>query len=60
VSGFSLDTVTGVRTPWKNFSPSDVAGVTSVGCPRIAADEQHYIFGYTRNLSDLFLVEHLQ
>jgi tRNA A-37 threonylcarbamoyl transferase component Bud32 len=57
---FRLDTVTGVRTPWKTFSPSDVAGVTSVGCPRIAADEQHYIFGYTRNLSDLFLVEHLQ
>jgi hypothetical protein len=30
-----------------------------VSCPRIAGDEQHYGFGYTRNLSDLFLVEHL-
>jgi len=29
-------------------------------CPLIAADEQHYVFGYTRNLSDLFLVEHLK
>jgi len=37
-----------------------VAGVTGVACPRIAGDEQHYVFGYIRNLSDLFLVEHLQ
>ena len=51
---------TGTRTLWKAFSPSDVAGVTSVACPRIAADEQHYVFGYVRNLSDLFLVEHLK
>jgi len=55
-----LDVQTGTRTPWKAFSPSDVAGVTSVACPRIAADEQHYVFGYVRNLSDLFLVEHLK
>jgi eukaryotic-like serine/threonine-protein kinase len=55
-----LDVQTGTRTPWKTFSPSDVAGVTSVACPRIAADEQHYVFGYVRNLSDLFLVEHLK
>jgi hypothetical protein len=34
--------------------------VTSVACPRIAADEKHYVFGYVRNLSDLFLVEHLK
>ena len=55
-----LDVQTGTRTAWKAFSPSDVAGVTSVACPRIAADEQHYVFGYVRNLSDLFLVDHLK
>ena len=54
-----LDVNTGGRTPWKTFSPSDVAGVTGVRCPDLAADEQHYAFGYIRNLSDLFLVEHL-
>jgi eukaryotic-like serine/threonine-protein kinase len=51
---------TGTRTAWKTFSPTDVAGVVGVACPRLAADEQHYVFGYVRNLSDLFLVEHLK
>jgi Tol biopolymer transport system component/predicted Ser/Thr protein kinase len=51
---------TGARTPWKTVAPTDVAGVAGVACPRIAADEEHYVFGYTRNLSDLFLVEHLK
>ncbi|HZQ23364.1 MAG TPA: protein kinase [Terriglobales bacterium] len=55
-----LEIQTGNRTPWKTFSPADVAGVVGVACPRIAADEQHYVFGYVRDLSDLFLVEHLK
>jgi serine/threonine protein kinase len=56
----SLNIQTGVRTPWKVFSPSDTAGVVGSSCPHISGDEQHYVFGYTRNLSDLFLVEHLK
>jgi serine/threonine protein kinase/Tol biopolymer transport system component len=55
-----LDLQTGARTPWKTFSPVDVAGVVAASCPLIADDEEHYVFGYTRNLSDLFLVEHLK
>jgi serine/threonine protein kinase/Tol biopolymer transport system component len=55
-----IDLQSGSRTPWKIFTPSDVAGVVGAACPLIAADEQHYVFGYTRNLSDLFLVEHLK
>ena len=55
-----LDLQTGARTPWKTVSPADVAGVTGVSCPRLAADEEHYAFGYVRDLSDLFLVEHLK
>jgi serine/threonine protein kinase/Tol biopolymer transport system component len=55
-----LDLSTGARTPWRTVAPADVAGVVGVACPRIAADEEHYVFGYTRNLSDLFLVEHLK
>jgi serine/threonine protein kinase len=57
---WQLDLQTGARSAWKTVSPSDVAGVTGVACPRIAADEKHYVFGYVRNLSDLFLVEHLK
>jgi Tol biopolymer transport system component len=59
-SVWKLDLQTGARTPWKTVSPADVAGVTGVSCPRLAADEQHYVFGYVRDLSDLFLVEHLR
>jgi eukaryotic-like serine/threonine-protein kinase len=55
-----LDLATGNRTPWKTVAPADIAGVVGVGCPRLAVDEQHYVFSYTRNLSDLFLVEHLK
>jgi eukaryotic-like serine/threonine-protein kinase len=55
-----LDLQTGKRTEWKTVHPADSAGVAGVACPRIAADEQHYVFGYVRNLSDLFLVEHLK
>jgi serine/threonine protein kinase/Tol biopolymer transport system component len=55
-----LDLQTGVKTLWKSFSPADIAGVVGSSCPLISADEQHYVFGYTRNLSDLFLVEHLK
>ena len=55
-----LDVQTGVRTAWKTFSVSDVAGVVGAACPLLAADEEHYVSGYTRNLSDLFLVEHLK
>jgi len=57
---FRLDLQTGARTPWKKVAPPDVAGVVGVSCPRIAADEEHYVFGYTRTLSDLFLVDHLK
>jgi eukaryotic-like serine/threonine-protein kinase len=55
-----IDLQTGARTPWKTLAPPDVAGVVGVSCPRISADEQYYVFGYTRNLSDLFLVDHLR
>jgi len=55
-----LDVQTGARTPWRTFSVSDTASVIGAACPLISADEEHYVFGYTRNLSDLFLVEHLK
>ena len=55
-----LDVQTGARTLWKTFSVSDIAGVTGTSCPLLSADEGHYVFGYTRNLSDLFLVEHVK
>jgi hypothetical protein len=55
-----LDLRTGGRTAWKTFRPADVAGMVAVSCPSFSADGQHYVFAYGRNLSDLFLVEHLE
>jgi len=55
-----LDVQSGARTIWKTFSVPDSAGITSVACGVLAADDEHYVFGYVRSLSDLFLVEHLK
>jgi eukaryotic-like serine/threonine-protein kinase len=57
---FRLDIRTGTHVPWRSFSAADTAGVIGSSCPLLSADEQHYVFGYTRSLSDLFLVEHLK
>jgi serine/threonine protein kinase/Tol biopolymer transport system component len=55
-----IDLQSGVMTPWKTFSPSNVAGLVSANCPGFSADEQHYVFGYTWILSDLFMVDNLK
>jgi eukaryotic-like serine/threonine-protein kinase len=55
-----LDLQNATTTPWKTFSPADTAGLVQAGCPGFSADEQHYVFGYTRMLSDLFMVENLK
>lgn len=57
---FRLDLQNRTRTAWKTFSPSSIAGLVSANCPGISADEQHYVFGYTWILSDLFMVENLK
>jgi len=55
-----LDIQTGARSPAKIYGPTDIAGIVGVACPSFADDEVHYVLGYTRSLSDLFLVEHLK
>jgi len=55
-----LDVQSGTKTPWKSFSPAGVAGLVAANCPGFSDDEQHYVFGYTWILSDLFLVENLK
>jgi hypothetical protein len=55
-----LDLQTGANTPWKTFSPSNIAGLVAANCPGFSEDQEHYVFGYTWILSDLFLVENLK
>ena len=55
-----LDLVTGKRTDWKQIAPADAAGVDAIGGIGITPDEKSYVYSYTRNLSDLYVVEGLK
>ena len=55
-----VDLATGKRSEWKRLEPADAAGVDSVGGINITPDEKSYVFAYTRQLSDLYVVEGLK
>jgi eukaryotic-like serine/threonine-protein kinase len=57
---YRFDTVTGKKEPWKEFVPSDRAGVYSVGPYDITPDGKYYAYSYVRDLSDLYIVEGLK
>jgi hypothetical protein len=50
----------GKREKWKDLVPSDTAGVAFIRPPLITPDGEHYVYSYTRNLSELFLVSGLR
>jgi hypothetical protein len=50
----------GHREKWKDLVPSDVAGVAFLRPPLITPDGNHYVYSYTRILSELFLVSPLR
>jgi Tol biopolymer transport system component len=55
---YLLDVATGRQQFWKALGPSDTAGMRSIG-PIVFAGE-NYVYGYTRQLSDLFLTSGLR
>ncbi len=55
-----VDTTTGKRKVWKQIVPADAAGVDNVGNILFTPDMKSYVYSYTRNLSDLYLVEGLR
>lgn len=57
---FRIDVATGQRTFWRSFEPADAAGIDTIRGVLISADETSYVYGYTRTLSDLYLVEGLK
>ncbi|MBV9087338.1 MAG: PD40 domain-containing protein, partial [Acidobacteriaceae bacterium] len=57
---FRLVVATGQRTPWKELLPADPAGVETLGPLLITPDGKNYVYGYHRNLADLYLVEGLK
>jgi len=50
----------GHRERWKDLVPSDVAGVAFIRPPLITPDGSHYVYSYTRILSELYLVKGLR
>jgi serine/threonine protein kinase len=55
-----VEIATGKRKVWKQIVPADAAGVDNVGNILFTADMKSYVYSYTRNLSDLYLVEGLK
>jgi eukaryotic-like serine/threonine-protein kinase len=52
-----LDTVTGLRTPWKTVKPADPVGLEAINRVFVTPDGAGYCYGYLRTLSDLFVIE---
>ena len=57
---YKVNLSTGKRSLWKTLAPADLVGVIGVDSIRVSADEQSYCYSYTRNISDLYLVEGLR
>jgi Tol biopolymer transport system component len=57
---FRLNIVTGQRQLFKEVNPLDVAGLCGLSNIRLSADGRGYVYGYTRMLSDLYLVKGLR
>ena len=55
-----LDVATGQHTPVTTLAPGEMDGVTSVRGVTFAPDGDHYVFGYPRLLSELFVVDGLK
>ncbi len=57
---YRVDTQAGKRTLWKDLMPTDPAGVENIGPILLTPDAKTCVFGYHRNLADLYLVEGLK
>jgi len=57
---FRVDVSTGQRTFWRSFEPADSAGIDTIRGVLLSADNKAYVYGYSRTLSDLYLVQGLK
>jgi eukaryotic-like serine/threonine-protein kinase len=55
-----VDVATGQRSPWRSFEPADAAGIDTIRGVLLSADNKAYVYGYSRTLSDLYLVQGLK
>jgi hypothetical protein len=57
---YRIDTSTKKRELWRELMPSDPAGILAIRAIRLTADGASCFYGYTRHLTDLYLVEGLK
>jgi hypothetical protein len=57
---FRLNSVTGKRQLWKEIGPTDQTGVNSLNKLSVYQDGEAQTYGYTRSLSELYLVKGLK
>jgi DNA-binding winged helix-turn-helix (wHTH) protein len=55
-----IDVATGQREAWKEIAPRDPAGVWSMMNVMLTRDGKSYAYGFSRSLSELYLVEGLK
>jgi hypothetical protein len=60
VKVFRLNIETGQRQLFKEIYPADLTGLCDMTNLLWSADGQSYVYGYTRLLSDLYLVKGLR
>jgi dipeptidyl aminopeptidase/acylaminoacyl peptidase len=54
---YKLNIETGKRELFKELNPTDTTGICDLGHVIVSRDGRAYIYGYTRLLSDLYLVK---
>jgi hypothetical protein len=57
---YRLEVATGQRSLWKKLRPADPAGVEFIGPILVTPDATTYVYGYRRQLTDLYLVQGLK
>jgi hypothetical protein len=58
---YVVDLATGKKSFWKGVAPSDPTGVGGIGpVPQIAADGKSYVYSYSRQQSELEVIEGLK
>ncbi|HEY3202309.1 MAG TPA: protein kinase [Thermoanaerobaculia bacterium] len=57
---FKLEVATGKKELWKEFMPADGSGIQDIAPIIPTPDGQAYVYGYSRTLSDMYVVEGLK
>jgi len=57
---YRLEVTSGKKSVWKDIAPLDPAGVSTIGPILMTPDGKTYVYGFHRQLGDLYLVEGLR